>query len=103
MINRIAIEELEAWFFGDVSALHTAYPRVPETLDQKAIYRDPDAISGGTWEHLEHILKDDHPNGLEKIRAATEISTHMDPDRNRSRSFQVFRDARREIVGLASS
>ena len=38
-----------------------------------------------------------HPGGLEKIRAAREISNHMDPDRNRSRSFQVFRDALRNI------
>ena len=41
-----------------------------------------------------------HPGGLEKIRAAREISNHMDPDRNRSRSFQVFRDALRSIPQL---
>ncbi len=27
VINRIAVEELEAWFFGDVQALTTAYPK----------------------------------------------------------------------------
>ena len=97
VLNRIAIEELEAWFFGDVNAMRKAYPRVSETLGQKAPYRDPDAIPGGTWEALEKVLKDYHPGGLEKIRAADEISRHMDPDRNRSRSFQVFRDALRAI------
>src|SRR3990170_1837435 len=35
VINRIAIEELEAWFFGDVTALKTAYPRVPGFLDRR--------------------------------------------------------------------
>lgn len=99
VINRIVIEELEAWFFGDVEALHKAYPRVPITLGKKAPYRDPDAIAGGTSERLEKLLKDKghHPGGLEKIRAARDISRHMDPDRNRSKSFQVFRDALRRI------
>ena len=30
VINRLAIEELEAWFFGDPEALVQAYPRVPD-------------------------------------------------------------------------
>ena len=97
IINRIAIEELEAWFFGDVPAMKLAYPRIPESLGQKAAYRNPDAVHGGTWERLQQVLKDYHPGGLEKIRAAEEISKYMDPDNNRSRSFQVFRDALRSI------
>lgn len=48
VVNRIAVEELEAWFFGDWSALQAAYPRVPATIPQKARFRDPDAIVGGT-------------------------------------------------------
>lgn len=47
VLNRLAVEELEAWFFGDVAALCSAYPRLPATLGS---YRDPDAIRGGTWE-----------------------------------------------------
>ena len=99
VVNRIAIEELEAWFFGDVEAMRMAYPRIPKTLSKRAPYRDPDAITGGTSERLEKLLMDAkyHPGGLEKIRAAQEISRHMDPDSNRSRSFQVFRDALRSI------
>ena len=93
VINRLAIEELEAWFFGDVEALVAAYSRVDPHLARQAPYRDPDAIRSGTWEKLELILKPHHPGGLEKIRAAEEISRHMQPDRNRSKSFQVFRDA----------
>ena len=57
VLNRLAIEELEAWFFGDPEALHTAYPRVPSTLTKRALYRDPDAIRGGTWEALERVLQ----------------------------------------------
>jgi hypothetical protein len=93
VINRIAVEELEAWFFGDVEAMRAAYPRLDPNLGQQATYRDPDAIRGGTWEQLERLLKNYHPGGLEKIRAAQEISRHMQPERNRSKSFQAFRDA----------
>jgi hypothetical protein len=34
VMNRIAVEELEAWFFGDVNALNQAYPKVPLTLEE---------------------------------------------------------------------
>jgi hypothetical protein len=48
VLNRISIEELEAWFFGDVDAITAGYPRVSRNLDAQARYRDPDAIPGGT-------------------------------------------------------
>lgn len=93
VLNRIAVEEVEAWFFGDVEALCAAYPGVSTSLANRAPYRDPDAIRGGTWEALERVLKRAgyYPAGLPKIEVARQISTHMDPKRNRSRSFQTFR------------
>lgn len=101
VLNRIAIEELEAWFFGDVEALCAAFPRVPPSLGERAKYRDPDAINGGTWEALERVLQKagHHKGGLAKIAAARAISERMIPERNRSRSFQVFRDGLLEMVG----
>jgi len=39
LINRIMIEELEAWFFGDIPALTKAYPKVSKNLNQNAKYR----------------------------------------------------------------
>jgi hypothetical protein len=93
VVNRIVVEELEACFLGDVEALVAAYPRVDRNLGKQSAYRDPDAIEGGTWEKLERVLEYYHPGGLEKVRAAREIAMHMQPDRNRSKSFQVFRDA----------
>lgn len=50
VVNRLAIEELEAWFFGDWEAVRGAYPRVNAHIPQQARYRAPDAIRGGTWE-----------------------------------------------------
>ena len=101
VLNRLAIEELEAWFFGDVEALHATYPRISLNLGNKAKYRDPDAITGGTWEALERELKrvGYYTGGLSKISAAREISLHMVPERNRSHSFQVFRRGLLEITG----
>lgn len=105
VLNRIAVEELEAWFFGDVSTLCAAYPRVPASLGQRAKYRRPDAILGGTWEALELVLQEHgyHLGGLAKVAAATEIAQHMNVDVNRSRSFQVFRDGVRRIMAGGSS
>jgi hypothetical protein len=101
VLNRLAIEELEAWFFGDVEALNAAYPRISLSLGNKARYRDPDAILGGTWEALERELKrvGYFSAGLNKISAAREISRFMIPERNRSKSFQVFRQGLLEMTG----
>lgn len=101
VINRIAIEELEAWFFGDWEAVLKAYPSVNRKVPRKQSYRDPDGITGGTWEALERVLmRAGHfRTGLRKIEAARSIAQHMNPVRNQSRSFQVFRDA---LVDLTS-
>ena len=100
VVNRLAIEELEAWYFGDWAAVRAAYPRVSESAPRRARYRDPDAIQGGTWEAFERLLQRAgyFQNGLRKIEAAREVAKHWDADRNRSRSFQVFRDVFREIA-----
>ncbi len=86
------IEELEAWFFGDVPALCQAYVGVKPSLAQNAKYRDPDAIKGGTWEALQRELqsKGHFKTGLDKVKAAREIAALMDPSANRSPSFQAF-------------
>ena len=95
VVNRIAIEELEAWYFGDWEAVRAVYPRVSATVPRKENYRDPDAVAGGTWEAFEHVLQNagHFKNGLRKTEAARAIGGVMDPQRNRSCSFQVFRSA----------
>jgi hypothetical protein len=93
--NRIAIEELEAWFFGDWRAVRMQYPKVPATIPQRERYRDPDAVTGGTWEALERIMqrKGYFRSGLRKIELARSVAQHLDPSRNTSRSFKAFCDA----------
>ena len=95
VLNRIAIEELEAWYFGDWNAVCHAYPRVPPSVPERRGYRDPDSIQGGTCEAFERILKKHRyfRTGLRKIEAAEAIAPYIDPERNRSRSFKEFLDA----------
>ena len=101
VVNRIVIEELEAWYFGDWQAVQTAYPKVSPSIPRQTRFRNPDAILHGTWEHFERVLKRAgyYKNGLRKIEAAKSIGRYVEPDSNSSRSFQLFRDALSEMVG----
>lgn len=101
VLNRIAIEELEAWFIGDVDALVMAYPGVPKSLAERRGFRDPDAVRG-TWETLERVLRNagHFQSGLRKIEAAGRIAMYMDPARNRSRSFRCFAEGLASLCGV---
>jgi hypothetical protein len=94
VLNRIAIEELEAWFLGDPDALLKAYPRLSKKALHKPALRNPDAITGGTWELLERLLKKAgyYRSGMPKIEAARKVAEFMNPQTNASKSFCVFRD-----------
>lgn len=95
VVTRIAIEELEAWYFGDWQAVRQAYPKVSPNFPNQAPFRDPDAIAGGTWEAFERVLqrRGYFAQGLAKVQAAAEVGRHAAPARNRSGSFRAFRDA----------
>lgn len=95
VVNRIAIEELEAWYFGDWPAVCRAYPRVSTSIVNQSGYRDSDAIRGGTWEAFERALQRHgyFRTGLPKTDTARTLGGVLDPDRCRSRSFTVFREA----------
>ena len=104
IVTRIAIEELEAWFFGDWPAVRAAYPRVSANIPGGAARQDPDAIPGGTWETFERVLQryGYFKQGLAKVKAATDIGRHINPAHNRSHSFAAFRDAVGEAVARKS-
>ncbi len=99
VLHRIAVEELESWFLGDVPAIRVKYEKIPASLSTKAQFRNPDAIKGGTWEKLDRTLKQyGYQTGLQKIDFAQKVAPHMDVENNLSRSFQVFRDGLRAII-----
>ncbi len=102
---RIAIEEGEAWLLGDRKALKVAYPRAKDQVLNSYVQ---DSICG-TWETLADVV---YPGGAQRLRQlgmphtgqakcqwAEKIGLHMDVERNRSRSFQVFRDGIRDLAG----
>ena len=95
---RIAIEESEAWLQGDRDAVKAAYPDAKDPVQDRYVQDDV----CGTWEVLADAV---HPGGFAPLEAsghpatgaakcewAESIAPHPDVDRNRSRSFQVFRD-----------
>lgn len=100
LVNRIAIEELEAWYFGDWPAVRTAYPRVPINVPNQQKYRDPDSIAGGTWEAFERVMQQHgyFKQGLGKIEAARVLGGLIDTQRNSSPSFRHFQQAVLEAV-----
>lgn len=100
LVNRIAIEELEAWYFGDWPAVCSAYPKVSPQIPNQSGYRNSDAIHGGTWEAFERVLQRHgyFKSGLLKVEAARTLGALLDPERSRSRSFAVFRDAIAEAI-----
>lgn len=103
--NRIAIEELEAWYFGDWESVCTSYPGVSRTLPRREGFRDPDAIRGGTWEAFERVLKQagHFRTGLRKTEAARTMGHSMDARRNSSRSFAALREVLLEAAGVTQT
>lgn len=100
LVNRIAIEELEAWYFGDWMAVRAAFPRVSATVPRRKGFRDPDAIAGGTWEAFERVMKKHgyFEGGLAKVQAARAIGAQVDPKRTSSTSFRLFNEAIAEAL-----
>lgn len=91
LINRIIVAELEAWFLGDPEALRRAFPGLSKTFEKKSAFRNPDSVVNPA-KRLEGLLRSagHYPGGLAKIDAARRIGPHLDPARNRSRSFNLF-------------
>lgn len=105
VVNRIVVEELEAWYFGDLDAVAEVWPGVKTTLGRSAPYRDPDAIKGGTHEAFLRVLKQagywKDQAKLPKVEAARKMAAAIDPERNRSASFQHFMSGLNALVELA--
>ncbi|MEM1094335.1 MAG: DUF4276 family protein [Bacteroidota bacterium] len=98
VINRIVVEELESWFFGDRQALQRAFPQLKPNQLRGRSFTEPDAIRGGTWEKLARLLSRQYPRGMPKKEVAMLVSAHMTPSSNRSHSFQVFSQALTDLL-----
>lgn len=105
---RLAIEEIEAWYFGDQDALLAAYPKAKLDILEKYTQ---DSVCD-TWELLADAV---HPGGSAAIKKAgwplpgqvkhewaEKIGPQMDPDKNISPSFAKFRDGLRRLISEGS-
>jgi hypothetical protein len=100
----LAIEEGEAWFLGDLTALRNAYQNARNDVLESYVN---DSICG-TWELLADaiypggakvlISRGSQAVGAEKYKWAETISPKMDPVNNDSPSFCHFRDVVRELT-----
>lgn len=101
---RLAIEELEAWYLGDRTALLRAYPRAKTAVLNR--YRQ-DSVCG-TWELLADAV---YPGGSIAIQNAgwplpgqtkhvwaEKIAPLLDLDRNVSPSFRKFCEGLRRLA-----
>lgn len=104
VLFRLAMEEAEAWYFGDRAALLAAFPRAKrDVLDR---YVQDSAC--GTWELLADAV---HPGGSPAVRKAgwpqsgelkhewaERIGPLMNVEANHSPSFTKLRDGLRRLV-----
>lgn len=101
---RLAIEEIEAWYFGDRDALLAAYPRAKTDILGKYVQ---DSVCG-TWELLADavyaggssaIKKTGWPlPGQVKHEWAKNIGPLMNPEKNISPSFVKLREGLRRLI-----
>ena len=105
LVNRIVVEELEAWYFGDLDAVAAGWPGIAPSLSSRSRFRDPDAITGGTHEAFLAVLQQaGHLKGvtrLPKIDTARRMASLVDPNRNRSCSFNQFLSGLHALVKAA--
>jgi hypothetical protein len=92
VLIRIAVIELEAWYWGDLQAVSLAYRKQIEHLGSKRKYREPDKIQNPKAELRKHI-PDYNP-----MDGAKRIAEYMDIDGNTSNSFRVFVDGVRKLA-----
>jgi len=101
---RIAVEEMEAWYFGDRQALLTAYPRAKADVLNR--YQQDSVCE--TWERLADAI---YPGGSAAIKKAgwplpgqvkhewaEKIGPLLEPDQNTSPSFGKLRDGLRRLA-----
>lgn len=90
---RIAVQELEAWYIGQLDGLAHAFgkPSV-ERMSDKARYRDPDAVVRPS-EEIKRLIPE-----FQKVSGARRMAPVLSPETNRSHSFQAFVDGVRRLL-----
>lgn len=96
VLVRIACQELESWYFGDVEALAQAYGNEKvAAISRQSKYRIPDRIPNPK-EELCRLLPEH-----QQINGAKRVAPFMEPGRNTSVSFQFFVEGVRRFAAEA--
>lgn len=93
VVVRIACRELESFFVGDWAAVSLAFemPALAQ-LAAKAMYRQPDLLGSPFAELKKYIPQ------YQKRDGARRIGSHLNPTRNKSKSFEVFMRSIQQIA-----
>lgn len=100
VVNRIAIEELEAFYLGDLRAIRSAFPQANTALLRRHV---PDSVvEGGTWELFARVIDDD---SRDKVAWAEAMGRRLTvrPAQSRSPSFQALCRGIQRLVGRPST
>jgi hypothetical protein len=97
VLNRIAVRELESWYFGDWSAVQVAFPKVLKE-PPRAYRGNPDQLAGKCSDVFERVLRAEGVRITSKPEWARRIGPLLQPERNRSPSFQAFVSGVQDIV-----
>ncbi|MEU0524405.1 DUF4276 family protein [Streptomyces niveus] len=97
VLNRIAIRELESWYFGDWAAVRAAFPKV--TQDVPRNYKNnPDSAPGKCSDAFEKVLRAHGIRMASKPEWGRRIGPQLSLSDNRSPSFNAFVSGLREIA-----
>ncbi|MBF0624717.1 MAG: DUF4276 family protein [Magnetococcales bacterium] len=90
---RLVCQELESWFLGDLEAVGKAFDNKKLSgLQRQVKFRNPDQLTKPSKELL-RLVPD-----YQKFGSSRTIAQHMDPARNRSKSFEMFVAGIRTLV-----
>ncbi|MFD3645228.1 DUF4276 family protein [Streptomyces cyaneofuscatus] len=96
VLNRIAIRELESWYFGDWVAVRAAFPKVSQDVP-RAYKGNPDMVPGKCSEVFERILRSNGVRISSKPEWGRRVGPHLNLQENRSPSFNSFVSGVKEI------
>ncbi|WAE72032.1 DUF4276 family protein [Streptomonospora nanhaiensis] len=97
VVNRMAVRELENWYFGDWEAVRSAFPKI--RVQAPAEYRNnADRRDKKTSDVFEKMLVSAGIRNASKPDWADRVGPCMDPARNSSASFRIFLEGARSLV-----
>ncbi|WP_157996895.1 MULTISPECIES: DUF4276 family protein [Streptomyces] len=98
VVNRIAVRELESWYFGDWPAVRKAFPKMGAEPPKK--YRgNPDAAQGKCSDAFEKALSASGVRMASKPQWAERVGAHLSLTENASPSFHAFVRGVGDLVG----